>query len=65
MNRIENTSASTATIMSRANRGVCIWRWSIHRHFSCASAEKPYGIAAVIPVIKISVVNTVDPSEPM
>src|SRR5215510_3950783 len=41
MNKIENTSASTATIMSRAKRGVCISWWSIQRHLSWARAEKP------------------------
>lgn len=64
MNRIEKTSASTATVTSRTNRGVCIVRWSASRHFSCASAENPYGMAAVMPVIRTSVVNTVAPPEP-
>jgi len=39
-------------------------RWSIQRHLICASAENPYGIAAVMPVISTSVVNTVAPLEP-
>ena len=50
--------------MSRTNRGVSRVLWSIHRHLSCASAENPYGIAAVMPVISTRVVNTVAPLEP-
>ena len=50
--------------MSRANRGVSTVLWSIQRHLICASAENPYGIAAVMPVISTSVVNTVAPSSP-
>ena len=45
MNRTENTREMTATAMSQTKRGVWRARWSVQRHFSCASAEKPYGIA--------------------
>lgn len=43
-----------ATIMSRTNRGASIFSFSARRHLICAAAEKPSGIAAVIPVIKRS-----------
>lgn len=50
--------------MSRANRGVFNARRSAHRHLICATAENPYGIAAVIPVISTNVVNALAPLEP-
>ena len=39
------------------------WR-SAQRHFSCARAEKTYGIAEVMPVIRTKVVKTVAPLVP-
>src|SRR4051812_26861437 len=65
MNNTEKTSASTATVRSRASRGVCTGRLSRSRHLICASAENPYGIAAVTPVIRTNVVKTVAPLAPM
>ena len=50
--------------MSRTKRGVSSVRWSTSRHLIWASAENAYGIAAVMPVISTSVVNTVAPLEP-
>ena len=49
MNSAEKTSATTAIVTSRTNRGVRRVRLSYTRHLICARAEKPYGIAAVIP----------------
>ena len=49
---------------SRANRGVENSRWSTNRHLICAAAEKPYGMAAVMPLMNTRVLNTVIPTEP-
>ena len=59
MNSTENTSATTATVTSRANLGVCTGRLSRTRHLIWASAEKAYGMAAVMPDMKTNVLNTV------
>ena len=64
MNRIEKTSDTTATTMSRTNRGVSQRPVVDQRHLIWASAENPYGMAAVMPVISTSVVKTVAPLEP-
>ena len=50
--------------MSRTNRGVSTARWSARRHLIWASAEKAYGMAAVMPVISTKVVKTVAPLDP-
>jgi hypothetical protein len=58
MNRTENTRATTAMAVSRANRWPCMVLRSVIRHLICASAENPYGMAEVMPVISTSVVKT-------
>ena len=63
MNRIENTNERTATAMSRTKRPAILWRSARH-HLSCASAEKPYGMAAVIPDMSTSVVKASAPPAP-
>ena len=45
-------------------RGVCRAAGRSRRHLICASAENAYGMAAVMPVISTSVVNTVAPLVP-
>jgi hypothetical protein len=65
MNNTEKITAITATRTSFTKRLVAIARRSAIRHLICANAEKPYGIAAAMPFIKISVLNTVMPASPM
>ena len=56
------TGRPVAASMPKRGDSTCLW--SIQRHLICANAENPYGMAAVIPVISTSVVNTVAPLDP-
>src|SRR5690242_3713470 len=64
MNAIEKATAATATTLSRTQRGRLTVCRSRTAHHSCAAAEKAYGMAAVMPVIKTRVVNTAAPLAP-
>ena len=64
MNSTENTIDRTGDHNIARETGVCNRRWSAIRHLSCANVENPYGIAAVIPVMRTNVVKNGAPFEP-
>src|SRR5688500_13495040 len=64
MNSTEKISATAATTESRTNLAVFALRRSARRQRSWASADRPYGMADVMPVISTSVLKTVAPLAP-